>query len=45
MSIFSELGIVGSVIALILALLVLLMLFKEIPTDWDNALIMLIIGI
>lgn len=37
--------IVGPIIALILALLVLLMVFKSIPMDWDNAIVMLIIGI
>ncbi len=36
---------VGPIIALILALLVLLMVFKEIPMDWDNAIVMLILGI
>jgi hypothetical protein len=37
--------IVGPIIALILALLVLLMVFKGIPMDWDNAIVMLILGI
>lgn len=37
--------VVGPIIALILALLVLLMVFKGIPMDWDNAIVMLILGI
>ena len=35
----------GPIIALILALLVLLMVFKGTPMDWDNAIVMLILGI
>ena len=36
---------VGAIILLLLAILVLMMVFKEKPVDWDNGLIILILGI
>ena len=44
-AIFTLLPVVGPIIALILALLVLLMVFKSIPMDWDNAIVILILGV
>ena len=44
-AILTLIPVVGPIIALILALLVLLMVFKGIPMDWDNGIVMLILGI